>query len=88
MHVAAERRRVGITQRQMAFAERKETRDALDTRLPSLLWALGMCPVPLANAVIDVADYLDAAGIEALVLSGGDDLGETPQRDTFERSAL
>ena len=88
MHVTAQRRRVGITQRQMLLAEREETRDALDTRLAALLWSLGMCPVPLANAVSDVADYLDAAGVEALVLSGGDDLGRTPQRDGFERAVL
>jgi putative glutamine amidotransferase len=81
-------RRVGITQRQTILAERNEIRDALDTRLTELLWGLGFCPVPLANAVADVTGYLAATGIEALVLSGGDDLGVTPQRDIFERGAL
>ncbi len=81
-------RRVGITQRQMMLADRNETRDALDTRLTALLWSLGFCPVPLANAIADVGDYLSSAGIEALVLSGGDDQGVTPQRDIFELEAL
>ena len=82
------RRRVGITQRQTVIGSRDEVRDALDARLAALLWTIGLCPVPLANAVPDVPEYLDATGIEALVLSGGDDVGVTPQRDRFELAVL
>lgn len=86
--MASDLRRVGITQRQMYLADRDEWRDALDTRLAALVWSLGLCPVPLANAVPDVAAYLDALRIDAVLVSGGDDLGATPQRDAFERVML
>jgi gamma-glutamyl-gamma-aminobutyrate hydrolase PuuD len=86
--MASSLRRVGISQRQMHLADRDEWRDALDTRLAALVWSLGLCPVPLANAVPDVTAYLDALGIDAVLLSGGDDLGATPQRDAFERALL
>jgi putative glutamine amidotransferase len=81
-------RRIGITQRQVAVEGRDEVRDALDRRLATLLWSEGLCPVPLANAIDDVAAYVAALGLEGLVLSGGDDLGATPERDIFERACL
>jgi len=81
-------RRVGITQRQVSVEGRDERRDALDVRLSALLWSEGLCPVPLANAIDDVAGYIDALSLDALVLSGGDDLGVTPERDAFESGCL
>jgi N5-(cytidine 5'-diphosphoramidyl)-L-glutamine hydrolase len=86
--MSSRRRRVGITQRQVDLPDRDERRDALDVRLPGLLWDLGLCPVPLANSIDDVPGYLAALGIDALLLSGGDDPGVTPQRDRFEDACL
>jgi N5-(cytidine 5'-diphosphoramidyl)-L-glutamine hydrolase len=92
-------RRVGITQRQVHVSDRGESRDALDTRLARLVWDLGYAPVPLANAVADddrgveagteaAQAYLSALGLDAIVLSGGDDVGDPPARDRMERAAL
>ena len=89
--------RVGITQRSVALPERGETRDALDVRLARLVWDLGFVPVPLSNLAVDedgdvlgagAADYLAALALDAVVLSGGDDVGEPPARDHTERAAL
>jgi len=97
-------RRVGITQRPMVLPERDETRDALDVRLARLVWDLGFAPVPIVNAIADTQpadaspadaqsadaplDYLEALGLHAIVLSGGDDVGDPPARDRIERAAL
>lgn len=85
-------RRVGVTQRQQVVAERDEVRDVLDVRLARLLWDAGLAPVPLANAVARSVDeasaYLEALGLDAIVLSGGDDVGHPPDRDRIERAAL
>lgn len=94
-------RRVGITQRRVALPERDETRDALDVRLARLVWDLGFVPVPLSNLDVEsdgaatgsaigagTADYLAALALDALVLSGGDDVGQPPARDHTERAAL
>jgi len=92
-------RRVGITQRSMALPERMELRDALDVRLAHLVWDLMFVPVPITNAIAqttgpsgaassDVDDYLVALELDAIVLSGGDDVGEPPARDRTERAAL
>lgn len=92
-------RRVGITQRPMALPERDEVRDALDVRLARLLWDLMFVPVPITNAIAGITgsgdvgpssvdDYLSALALDAIVLSGGDDVGEPPARDRTERAAL
>lgn len=84
----SEVRRVGITQRQVDLSERGEVRDALDARLPQLLWELGFVPVPLANGVVDAVAYLAALDLGGFVLSGGDGVGEPPARAHIERCAL
>jgi anthranilate/para-aminobenzoate synthase component II len=82
------RRRVGITQRQVELPDRRETRDALDARLPQLLWEVGFAPVPIANGIAAAHEHLEALDLDAFVLSGGDDVGHPSARDRVERAAL
>ena len=86
------RPRVGVSQRVDAIPAREEHRDALDVRLGQLLWSLGFLPLPLCSGVAEVPDeaaaYLEALQLDAVVLSGGNDLGEQPGRDALERAAL
>lgn len=90
-----ELRRIGITQRTMVLAERGESRDTLDVRLARLVWELGLTPIPLTNALAEndadpavVLTYLSSLGLDAVVLSGGDDVGDPPARDRTERAVL
>ncbi|WP_201241541.1 gamma-glutamyl-gamma-aminobutyrate hydrolase family protein [Halorhodospira halophila] len=88
-----------MSQRRDAIDGRDETRDALDVRLAGLLWSLGFVPIPLCSAVAaaqgDATDnacaaaaYLDALAPEGIVLSGGNDIGQAPERDRLEHAAL
>ena len=88
-----------MTQRRDAIAGRDETRDALDVRLGGLLWTLGFLPIPLCSAIASAcgdttedaraaAEYLDALAPEGIVLSGGNDIGQAPERESLERAAL
>lgn len=86
---------MGLTQRVEDLPERGERRDALDQRWAALLGAAGLTPVPVPNLIADPATFLDATGIELLVLTGGNDLayldGATataPERDATERALL
>jgi putative glutamine amidotransferase len=85
------RRRAGITQRVDILPGIGERRDALDQRWAELLDKLGYIPVPLCNAVSNVADYVGSLDIDAIVLSGGNDLATlpgcrnaAPERDRLE----
>jgi putative glutamine amidotransferase len=79
---------VGVTQRCDAVNGRDEVRDALDVRLCALLWELGFLPIPLASHINDHATYFDALALNAVVLSGGNDLGQAPVRERIESELL
>ena len=82
------RPRIGVTQRRVVLPERAEVRDALDVRLPRMLALLGFHPVPIPTLDDGLAEHLVASGFSGLVLSGGDDPGDAPERDAVEAAVL
>lgn len=87
-------KRIGLTQRSHAVQGYAERRDMLDQRWAALIERLGGCPLPLSNSVGDVDAYLDALNLDALILTGGNDLSmlpdaadSAPERDRFEAEA-
>lgn len=80
---------VAISQRVDAFPERGESRDALDQRLIAFLLAAGYLPVPVPNGLQDaLQDWLDTLSPQAIVLSGGNDIGQCSARDRTESRLL
>lgn len=83
---------IGVTQRIDRVEGRAELRDALDQRLVQWVADAGFLPVPIPNAIHGVSDsskltldcWLDAVRPSALILSGGNDIGEYPERDATE----
>jgi len=87
-------RRIGLTQRVFFVSARNERCDMLDQRWSDLIGRIGGYPVPLANRVQDLDGYLESLALDALVLTGGNDIatlpGATsgaPERDHFEAAA-
>lgn len=83
-------KRVAVSQRVDWIPERKERRDALDQALSAWLWSAGYLPMPVPNlgAAQAVTDWLAALSPDAIVLSGGNDLGQCLDRDDTEASLL
>lgn len=88
---------VGVSQRIDRVDGRDEVRDAVDQKLIQWLFAAGFIPVPIPNFPIEqtpqafelaVNEWLMNIGPNAILLSGGNDLGEYPQRDETERRLL
>ena len=91
---------VGVTQRVDRIEGRSETRDALDQRLAEWLVQAGFLPTPVPNSILAIngpetaADatmldcWLQVIRPQALILSGGNDIGECPVRDATERHLL
>ena len=86
---------VGVTQRIDTIAGRAETRDSLDQRLLSWVSCAGLLPMPVPNTLVE--DVLDKFILEqwlvrinpcALILSGGNNIGEWSTRDSTERYLL
>ncbi len=84
---------VGITQRIDTINSRSEIRDAVDQELINLISSLGLFPVPIPNSIIGYGeaylyDWLEQMQINAIILSGGNNLKEFPQRDQTEFTIL
>jgi putative glutamine amidotransferase len=81
---------VAISQRVDVFPERGESRDALDQRLVAFLLAAGCLPVPVPNGMCRRAleDWLGAVAPRAILLSGGNDIGQCTTRDLTEGRLL
>jgi len=92
----SQQRVVAVTQRIDDYPDRNERRDAVDQKL--LQWVLrgGFLPVPVPNVFFrpDSSDqsspdralnlWLQSVKPEAVLLSGGNDIGEFPERDATE----
>ena len=78
---------VAVSQRVDVFHGRNETRDALDQRLVMFIAAAGGLVVPIPNALQDTESmraWLAVIQPAAIVLSGGNNIGETVSRDQTE----
>jgi|APSaa5957512535_1039671.scaffolds.fasta_scaffold52891_2 N5-(cytidine 5'-diphosphoramidyl)-L-glutamine hydrolase len=89
---------VGITQRVDKVESRNEYRDSLDQRLVDWVVNLGFLPVPIPNTMVDIGikgenqadldNWLKVVRINAIILSGGNDIGNVERRDLTERYLL
>lgn len=83
-------KRVAVSQRVDLHPERGESRDALDQRLIDFLLAAGFIPLPVPNGLVDAGleHWLAAVSPQALLLSGGNDIGQCLARDLTETRLL
>lgn len=65
-----------------------ESRDGISQDWTILLESWGMMPLFIPNMLSDVPAYMDHFKPNALVLTGGDDIGATPDRDKTEAEML
>lgn len=80
---------IAISQRVDRLPARAENRDALDQRLTGWVAALGALAVPVPNTLgDDLPHWLDTMRPTALLLSGGNDIGDSPDRDRTETALL
>ena len=89
---------VAVSQRVDEYPERHEVRDAIDQRLITFISVAGFNPIPVPNHISVSSDknkrietlwkWIEQIGIEAIVLSGGNDIGEYLERDETENVLL
>ena len=89
---------VGVTQRVNMEISHNELRDTLDHKLISWISNSGFIAVPIPNNLValglsensqvSIENWISELNIGALVLSGGNDIGDIPKRDLTERALL
>lgn len=90
-------KKVAVSQRVDSIPARGEQRDALDQGISVWLLSAGYLPVPVPNALAGpvlvtpssaLQLWLEAMQPDAILLSGGNDIGACPERDATERGLL
>jgi len=79
---------IGISLRIMENPDYDESRDALSHDWIQLFEKLKINPLFIPNTIENIESFLDDMEIDGLILSGGDDLGQTPARDNTEQKIL
>jgi|APSaa5957512535_1039671.scaffolds.fasta_scaffold79278_2 N5-(cytidine 5'-diphosphoramidyl)-L-glutamine hydrolase len=81
---------IGITQREEEVISYEEKRDSLDQKLVQWVSDLGMLPVPIPNNLSsdDLFNWLNLLNVDSIILSGGNNIGESKKRDTTENNLL
>ena len=80
--------RVALTMRVIQVQGHTEARDALSRDWIRLAGQWGLSPLLIPNGLPDPAGYLGALAPDLLILTGGDDLGDTPERDATEAALI
>lgn len=83
--------RVAVSQRVDFIVARNEWRDALDQHLVEWLHEVGALVFPVPNGLLSIGGlqpWLDAVSPQAIVLSGGNNIGENSARDRTEAALL
>ena len=81
-------KRIVVSQRIDSVLGRKEKRDCLDVQWAKLLFDLGYLPIPVCSELAFSGSYIKALQPDGILLSGGNDLGEAPMRDSMESALL
>tara|TARA_B100000378_G_scaffold272859_1_gene264950 strand:- start:169 stop:816 length:648 start_codon:yes stop_codon:yes gene_type:complete len=80
--------KLGISLRVVKAEKYDEKRDALSHDWPILLEKLGIIPVYIPNILSDLKEFLKNTDVNCLLLSGGDNIGDNPERDTSEKNII
>jgi len=80
--------KIGITLRVTNAPNYSEKRDALSHDWPVFLEQLGIWPIFIPNNLSNIELFLDQMNVEGLILSGGDNIGDNPERDYTEKKII
>jgi gamma-glutamyl-gamma-aminobutyrate hydrolase PuuD len=81
-------KKVMLTARMDTVERTGEVRDAVDTMLSEFLASLGLEVIIVPNHLRNFRRLLASFKPDAIVLSGGNDVGSAPSRDAVERAAV
>ena len=79
---------VGISLRIMESTDYNERRDALSQDWSKFFEKLGINPLLIPNAIKNISSFLEDMQVQGLFLSGGDNIGDNPDRDETEQKII
>ena len=79
---------IGVSLRVENIHQFNEKRDAISQDWTEFLSKIDAYPILIPNLIDDVKDFLDKFDLDLIILSGGDNIGEYPERDKTEVNIL
>lgn len=79
---------VGISLRVTNAPNYSEKRDSLSQEWPQFLEGMNVIPIYIPNTLKDVHSFLENVHVDGLILSGGDNIGDNPERDQTEQQII
>ena len=85
-------KRILVTQRVDFFDDIKEVRESLDIRILKLIRSIDMLPIQISFSAVNASnnfdEYINSFNPNGILLSGGNNIGQFPERDDFERKVI
>lgn len=80
--------KIGISLRVIKAENYSEKRDGLSQDWSEFFKKIDVIPIFIPNTLNNVESYLDNIGINGIILSGGDNIGDNPERDITETKLI
>lgn len=80
--------KIGISLRIVKAPNYNENRDSLSHDWILFFEKLNFIPVFIPNKLVNVSEFLDEMNVDGLILSGGDNIGDFPERDSTEKAII
>ena len=80
--------KIGITSRVVEAETYTEKRDAISQVWTTFIQKINGMPIYIPNSLLDVESFSKELKIDALVLSGGDNVGFPPEREKTEHALI
>ena len=81
-------KKIGISLRVELIKKYDEKRDCISHDWINFLQKIDCMPILIPNNLHDVENYITDLNLDAIILSGGDNIGDFPERDKTENSIL
>ncbi len=81
-------KKIGISLRVGMIGEHNEKRDQINQEWITFLQELEYIPILIPNNLNNLQKYIQDLHLDGIILSGGDNIGDFPDRDETERTIL
>jgi len=81
-------KKIGISLRVGTIEKYNEKRDQISQEWTVFLQKLGLMPILIPNNLSDVKEFIKLLELDGIILSGGDNIGDFPERDETEKNIL
>jgi N5-(cytidine 5'-diphosphoramidyl)-L-glutamine hydrolase len=82
------RKRIGISLRVEHFKKNNEKRDTISQDWMMFLKKVNVFPILIPNTILNIKLFFQEMGIDGFILSGGDNIGDDPERDQTEKEII